>query len=92
MAVSHYKRIMNAIENSEYCLFRQLITPMTADSTEVEYYEILVRLRETDKVLLLPAEFFPVAQILDKMEKEKTQCFLLIYRMIQLVTPASQNF
>ena len=62
----HYKRIMNAIENGEYCLFRQLITPMTADSTEVEYYEILVRLRETDKILLLPAEFFPVAQILDK--------------------------
>lgn len=61
------KQIMNAIENGEYCLFRQLITPMAANSTGVEYYEILIRLKETDQILLMPADFLPVAQMNGQM-------------------------
>lgn len=57
------RRVMKAIENGGYCLFCQLITPMAVDSTEVEHYEILIRLKETEKILMLPAEFFPVAQM-----------------------------
>jgi PAS domain S-box-containing protein len=61
--VANDKWIMNAIENGEYCLFRQLITPITANSAKVEYYEILIRLKGADQILLMPAEFLPVAQM-----------------------------
>lgn len=61
--IVHSKRVLNTIENGEYCLFRQLITPLSVVSTETEYYEILIRLKETDKVILMPQEFLPIAQM-----------------------------
>jgi EAL domain-containing protein (putative c-di-GMP-specific phosphodiesterase class I) len=56
-------QVMHAIENSEYCVFRQIIVSMALDSTKVEYCEILVRLIGKHNKLMLPAEFFPLAEM-----------------------------
>jgi len=55
--------ILNAIENSKYCVFCQLITSLTADSTKIEHYEILIRLMGAENKVLLPREFFPLAEM-----------------------------
>jgi len=59
--------ILNAIENGKYCVFRQLITSIAADSTKIEHYEILIRLMGADNKILLPREFFPLAEMNSRM-------------------------
>ncbi len=54
--------IRAAIENGEFTLFCQLITPMVANSGEAEHYEILVRLNEEEGSMLPPGTFFPLAE------------------------------
>jgi len=51
------KQVINAIENDEYCLFSQLIAPIAIDSHEFKHYEILVRLIENKKNIMLPGSF-----------------------------------
>jgi len=59
--------ILNAIENGEYCVFRQQITSMTPDSAKDKHHEILVRLMGKDNKIMLPEEFFPLAEMNDHM-------------------------
>jgi PAS domain S-box-containing protein len=59
--------ILNAIENGEYCVFRQLITSIAEDSTKIEHYEILIRLMGAENKILLPGEFFPLAEMNSRM-------------------------
>jgi len=54
--------IRAAIENGEFTLFCQLITPLAADSERAEHYEILVRLNEEEGSMLPPGTFFPLAE------------------------------
>jgi PAS domain S-box-containing protein len=56
------KHIKAAIENSDFSLFCQLITPLAADSGEAEHYEILVRLIEEEEDMMPPGAFFPLAE------------------------------
>jgi PAS domain S-box-containing protein len=55
-------RILAAIENGDFRLFCQLITPLAAGSKESEHYEILVRLIEEEENMLPPGAFFPLAE------------------------------
>ena len=55
--------LLNAIENGEYCAFCQLITSITTDSARVEHYEVLVRLIGAENKVMLPGEFFPLAEM-----------------------------
>jgi PAS domain S-box-containing protein len=54
--------IKKAIENGEFNLLCQLITPLPADSGEAGHYEILVRLEEEEGSMLPPGTFFPLAE------------------------------
>lgn len=54
--------IRSAIENGEFTLYCQLITPLAADSDRTEHYEILVRLNEEEGSMLPPGTFFPLAE------------------------------
>lgn len=54
------KLIMAAIEQGEFQLFCQLITPLTPNGAE--HYEILVRLEEEEESLVPPGAFFPLAE------------------------------
>jgi PAS domain S-box-containing protein len=56
------KHIKAAIENGEFSLYCQLITPLGEDSTEAEHYEILVRLIEEEEGMMPPGAFFPLAE------------------------------
>lgn len=55
-------RIRMAIENGEFSLFCQLITPLSADSGDAGHYEILVRLMEEEEGMIPPGRFFPLAE------------------------------
>jgi EAL domain-containing protein (putative c-di-GMP-specific phosphodiesterase class I) len=54
--------IREAIENGEFTLYCQLITPVVADTELTEHYEILVRLNEEEGSMLPPGTFFPLAE------------------------------
>ncbi|MBI3222728.1 MAG: EAL domain-containing protein [Nitrosomonadales bacterium] len=56
------KQIMAAIENGNFHLFCQLITPLSAGSGEAEHYEILIRLMEEEESMMPPGAFFPLAE------------------------------
>jgi PAS domain S-box-containing protein len=53
--------IRAAIENGEFSLLCQLITPLVANGS-VGHYEILVRLNEDEGSVLPPGTFFPLAE------------------------------
>jgi len=54
--------IRKAIENGEFSLYCQLITPLAANSGGGGHYEILVRLNEEEGSMLPPGTFFPLAE------------------------------
>lgn len=54
--------IRTAIENGEFSLYCQLITPLAANSGGKGHYEILVRLNEEEGSMLPPGTFFPLAE------------------------------
>ena len=54
--------IRMAIENGEFSLYCQLITPLLANSGGDGHYEILVRLNEEEGSMLPPGTFFPLAE------------------------------
>ena len=54
--------IRAAIENGEFSLFCQLITPVATEAARTEHYEILVRLNEEEGSMLPPGTFFPLAE------------------------------
>lgn len=54
--------IRKAIENGEFSLYCQLITPLKANSGGGGHYEILVRLNEEEGSVLPPGTFFPLAE------------------------------
>lgn len=55
-------RIITAIENGDFRLYCQLISPLTHNSDEAEHYEILVRLIEEEESMIPPGSFFPLAE------------------------------
>jgi len=54
--------IRRAIENGEFSLFCQLITPLAVNSGEAGHYGILVRLMEEEEGMIPPGMFFPLAE------------------------------
>lgn len=56
------RRILAAIENSEFSLFCQLIVPLKTGSGKSEHYEILIRLKEEEQNMMPPGAFFPLAE------------------------------
>lgn len=63
------RQIVTAIENDEFCLFCQLISPLTVNANEVEHYEILVRLLDEEESMMSPGAFFPLAEKLGLMPR-----------------------
>ncbi len=53
-------KLTNALENNLFCLYAQAIKPTKADLKHL-HYEILVRLKENDKIIL-PGVFLPPAE------------------------------
>lgn len=54
--------IKAAIENGDFRLYCQLISPLREDSGEMGHYEILVRLLEEEEGMMPPGAFFPLAE------------------------------
>ena len=55
-------RIIAAIQEGEFCLYCQLISPLPIDSGRTAHYEILIRLMEEEGGMIPPGAFFPLAE------------------------------
>ncbi len=56
------KRIIAAIQQGDFRLYCQLITPLPVSSGAAEHYEILIRLLEEEENMMTPGAFFPLAE------------------------------
>ncbi|MBI5005631.1 MAG: EAL domain-containing protein [Nitrosomonadales bacterium] len=54
--------IRAAIENGDFQLYCQLISPLREGTGEIEHYEILVRLLGEEEGMMPPGAFFPLAE------------------------------
>jgi PAS domain S-box-containing protein len=57
--VNHIKA---AIENGDFSLYCQLITPLGDGASDAEHFEVLVRLIEEEEGMMPPGAFFPLAE------------------------------
>jgi hypothetical protein len=55
-------RIQAALDNDEFCLYCQSIVPTASDSSELPFYEVLIRLKEEEQNLILRGSFLPFAE------------------------------
>ena len=65
-------KIVSALDEDRFTLFAQPIVPMNRSSGPAKYYEVLVRMRDSDGSILQPSEFIPVAEhfsLIDDLDK-----------------------
>lgn len=56
------KLFISAIQNGEFCLYCQLISPLPVDSGKPGHYAIMIRLKEEEESTMPPGTFFPMAE------------------------------
>lgn len=56
------KQFIAAIQEGQFCLYCQLISPLPANSGKTGHYEILIRLMEEEGSTMPPGAFFPLAE------------------------------
>lgn len=54
------ERILSAIEQNEFRLFCQRISPLSALAVQTGHYEVLIRLLEEEEGMMPPGAFFPL--------------------------------
>lgn len=65
-------KIVSALDEDRFTLFAQPITALNRGIALPKYYEILVRMRDSDGTILPPSEFIPVAEhfsLIDDLDK-----------------------
>jgi EAL domain-containing protein (putative c-di-GMP-specific phosphodiesterase class I) len=55
-------RILEAIEQNEFCLYCQRISPLADRQNQASHYEILIRLIEEEEGMTPPGAFFPAIE------------------------------
>jgi diguanylate cyclase (GGDEF)-like protein/PAS domain S-box-containing protein len=55
-------KINKALEENRLCLYYQRIIPVDGSGNENEHYELLIRMRDEDGVLIPPGAFIPAAE------------------------------
>ncbi len=56
------RRIADALQNQGFALYLQRIVPINSSRTEVDQYEVLVRMIEPDGEVIKPGAFLPAAE------------------------------
>lgn len=65
-------KIVSALDEDRFTLFAQPIVSVNRSSGPAKYYEVLVRMRDSDGGILQPSEFIPVAEhfsLIDDLDK-----------------------
>jgi PAS domain S-box-containing protein len=55
-------RLRAALDNDEFCLYAQAISPLSFVASRAPFHELLVRLREEEENLMPPGTFLPLAE------------------------------
>lgn len=66
-------QLISAVDDNRFVLFRQNIVPLNALANRGDHYELLVRMRSPDGVLVSPDKFLPLAERYD-LCKRVDQC------------------
>ncbi len=82
------QRINEAIEQDKFVLYCQKIVPVSPDSKEKPYYEILLRMQEKSE-LIPPMAFIPAAERYDLMTS--IDCFVLEKTLATIVRAQDQK-
>ena len=56
------QRLNQSLETDSFILYGQSIVPLEESAGEMDYYEVLLRIRDPDKGLILPDNFIPAAE------------------------------
>jgi diguanylate cyclase (GGDEF)-like protein/PAS domain S-box-containing protein len=65
-------KIVSALDEDRFTLFAQPIVSLNGSAATANYYEVLVRMRESDGTILPPSEFIPGAEhysLIDDLDK-----------------------
>ena len=65
-------KIVSALDENRFTLFAQAIMPVKRSPGPDKYYEVLVRMRDSDGTILPPSDFIPVAEhfsLIDDLDK-----------------------
>ena len=65
-------KIVSALDENRFTLFAQAIMPVKSSPGPDKYYEVLVRMRDSDGTILPPSDFIPVAEhfsLIDDLDK-----------------------
>jgi len=65
-------KVVSALDENRFTLFAQPIVSLNKNVALPKYYEILVRMRDSDGTILPPSEFIPVAEhfsLIDDLDK-----------------------
>ncbi len=60
-------RIDQALENNQFCLFRQSIMPLQNSSHNDKHFELLIRMRDGTGKIITPESFIPAAERYHRM-------------------------
>jgi PAS domain S-box-containing protein len=55
-------RLIEALEQDEFCLYSQSIEPLDAAASPTAFCEVLLRMKEEEEKLLPPGSFLPIAE------------------------------
>lgn len=55
-------RLNRALDNDDFMLYIQPITALVEDSHEPQHYEVLIRMEDADRNIVLPMAFIPAAE------------------------------
>lgn len=55
-------QITNALNENRFVLYRQTILPITSAATQLQHYEILIRMQDANGDIILPETFIPAAE------------------------------
>jgi hypothetical protein len=96
-AQNEIARILAAIEQNEFCLYCQRISPLANDPQQASHYEILIRLIEEEEGMMPPGAFFPAIEKhglmprLDRWVVEHLVCWIAQHRD-QILVPVASTF
>ncbi len=80
-------KVVSALDENRFTLFAQPIVSLNKNVALPRYYEILVRMRDSDGTIVPPSEFIPVAEhfsLIDDLDKWVFSNALKFLRKLQL--------
>lgn len=84
-------RIVKALEENRFCLYRQAIAPIQPDNLATHHYELLLRMQDEKGQLVLPMAFIPAAERYNLMSQIDRWVIQTLFCVLQQVNSDAQS-